>query len=126
MRRIILVLLPVVLLAFVCVSVTRTSADVSAQGMIEYEVPCVLVVEYELLWFEPDAWRSGVDHGCVVYESLVSKDDPTAEFALVPSKDWWPDVPQPPGKLELTYGEGEEVTVCGDTVHFRIPADIGG
>jgi hypothetical protein len=119
MRRILLVLLPVVLLAFVCVLVTGTSADVSAQGLIEYSSD--LVLEYEVLQFGPVGWRSEIKNGCVVYKSMKLPGGDTSLLMVYLTKDLWEYLApeQEPTPFYFQYPVDEVVTVCGNTVHLR-------
>ncbi len=122
MRKIVLVLLPIVLLALVWPLVIGEAEHVSAQGMIEYTGD--LAVEYDLLFFEPDGWRSRLKEGCVVYEP----EHPTAWFQILLTEDLWVALggEGPRDVLRLEYEPMEVVTVCGDTVHFYYRPPISG
>jgi hypothetical protein len=127
MRRILLILVPVVLLAFVCLLVAAGTGDVSAQGQIEYSSH--LVVEYAALQFGPVGWRSDVRDGCVIYRSMRSQAAETSALVVHLTKDLWEYLApgQDPTPFLLQYPPDEVVTVCGNTVHLRwIPQPSGG
>lgn len=114
MRKILLVLLPIVLLALVWPLVAGEADDVSAQGSIEYSGD--LVVEYDLLFFEPLGWKSDLKGGCVVYKP----EHPGAYFEILLTEDLWVVLigELPRATLRVAYEPMQVVTVCGDTVHF--------